>query len=101
MKISYRKYLYKVVTPSTKSKFLTTWVEGDPIEDFDAVKQIKFPLSTTDVDIINAWHEITAKTAEKLWQIKNGKPGAEENNDENQESQENQEIINNSDNSEV
>lgn len=83
MNISYRKYLYKILTPSNKSRLLTTWnEETDPIEQFEAVHQVKFPLSTKDTDIVAEWHEITAKKAEKLYAMKNGKSETNEENTE-------------------
>lgn len=74
MNILCRTYLYKVITPSTKARVITTWNEGDPIEDFTAFDRVKVPLSTSDAEIMNKYHEITKKRAEKLWAEKNGKP---------------------------
>ena len=78
MNIICRPYLYKVITPSNKSRMITTWNEGDPIESFDAFDKVKVALSVSDIEIENKYHEITKKRAEKLWAEKNGKPAVEE-----------------------
>ena len=70
MKIICRPYLYKVVTPSQKGRVLTKWVEGQPLADFEAFEMTKVPLSVTDVEIENTYHEITRKRAEKLFEEK-------------------------------
>ena len=70
MKITWRRYLYKVVEPSQKSRVLTKWVEGQPLADFEAFEMTKVPLSVTDVEIENTYHEITRKRAEKLLEEK-------------------------------
>ena len=70
MKITCRRYLYKVVEPSQKGRVLTKWVEGQPLADFEAFEMTKVPLSVTDVDIENTYHEITRKRAEKLFEEK-------------------------------
>ena len=70
MKITCRRYLYKVVEPSQKGRVLTKWVEGQPLTDFEAFEMTKVPLSVTDVEIENTYHEITRKRAEKLLEEK-------------------------------
>ena len=70
MKITCRRYLYKVVEPSQKGRVLTKWVEGQPLADFEAFEMTKVPLSVTDVEIENTYHEITRKRAEKLLEEK-------------------------------
>lgn len=70
MKIICRQYLYKIVTPSQKGRVLTKWVEGQPLADFEAFEMTKVPLSVTDVEIENTYHEITRKRAEKLFEEK-------------------------------
>lgn len=70
MKIICRQYLYKIVTPSQKGRVLTKWVEGQPLTDFEAFEMTKVPLSVTDVEIENTYHEITRKIAEKLLEEK-------------------------------
>lgn len=70
MKIICRPYLYKVITPSQKGRVLTKWVEGQPLADFEAFEMTKVPLSVTDVEIENTYHEITKKRAEKLLEEK-------------------------------
>lgn len=70
MKITCRRYLYKIVEPSQKGRVLTKWVEGQPLTDFEAFEMTKVPLSVTDVDIENTYHEITRKRAEKLFEEK-------------------------------
>lgn len=70
MKIICRQYLYKIVTPSQKGRVLTKWVEGQPLADFEAFEMTKVPLSVTDVEIENTYHEITRKRAEKLLEEK-------------------------------
>lgn len=70
MKIICRQYLYKIVTPSQKGRVLTKWVEGQPLTDFEAFEMTKVPLSVTDVEIENTYHEITRKRAEKLFEEK-------------------------------
>lgn len=70
MKIICRQYLYKIVTPSQKGRVLTKWVEGQPLNDFEAFEMTKVPLSVTDVEIENTYHEITRKRAEKLFEEK-------------------------------
>ena len=70
MKIICRPYLYKVITPSQKGRVLTKWVEGQPLADFEAFEMTKVPLSVTDVEIENTYHEITRKRAEKLFEEK-------------------------------
>ena len=70
MKIICRPYLYKVITPSQKGRVLTKWVEGQPLADFEAFEMTKVPLSVTDVEIENTYHEITRKRAEKLLEEK-------------------------------
>lgn len=70
MNILCRPYLYKVVTPSVKSRLLTKWNEGDPIEQFEAVERIKYPLSKSDAEITNELHEITKQRAAKLYDEK-------------------------------
>ena len=70
MKMRCRPYLYKVVTPSQKGRVLTKWVEGQPLADFEAFEMTKVPLSVTDVEIENTYHEITRKRAEKLLEEK-------------------------------
>lgn len=70
MKITYRQYLYKIVTPSQKGRVLTKWVEGQPLADFEAFEMTKVPLSVADVEIENTYHEITRKRAEKLFEEK-------------------------------
>ena len=70
MKITCRRYLYKIVEPSRKGRVLTKWVEGQPLTDFEAFEMTKVPLSVTDVEIENTYHEITRKRAEKLLEEK-------------------------------
>ena len=70
MKITCRRYLYKIVEPSQKGRVLTKWVEGQPLADFEAFEMTKVPLSVTDVEIENTYHEITKKRAEKLFEEK-------------------------------
>lgn len=70
MKITCRRYLYKIVEPSQKGRVLTKWVEGQLLTDFEAFEMTKVPLSVTDVEIENTYHEITRKRAEKLLEEK-------------------------------
>lgn len=70
MKITCRRYLYKIVEPSQKGRVLTKWVEGQPLTDFEAFEMTKVPLSVSDVEIENTYHEITRKRAEKLFEEK-------------------------------
>ena len=70
MKIICRPYLYKVVTPSQKGRVLTKWLEGQPLADFEAFEMTKVPLSVSNVEIENTYHEITRKRAEKLLEEK-------------------------------
>ena len=70
MKITCRRYLYKVVEPSQKGRVLTKWVEGQPLADFEAFEMTKVPLSVSNVEIENTYHEITRKRAEKLLEEK-------------------------------
>ena len=70
MKITCRRYLYKVVEPSQKGRVLTKWVEGQPLTDFEAFEMTKVPLSVSNVEIENTYHEITKKRAEKLLEEK-------------------------------
>ena len=70
MKITCRRYLYKIVEPSQKGRVLTKWVEGQPLTDFEAFEMTKVPLSVSDVEIENTYHEITRKRAEKLLEEK-------------------------------
>ena len=70
MKIICRQYLYKIVTPSQKGRVLTKWVEGQPLADFEAFEMTKVPLSVSNVEIENTYHEITRKRAEKLFEEK-------------------------------
>ena len=70
MKITCRQYLYKVVEPSQKGRVLTKWVEGQPLADFEAFEMTKVPLSVSNVEIENTYHEITRKRAEKLFEEK-------------------------------
>ena len=70
MKITCRRYLYKVVEPSQKGRVLTKWVEGQPLTDFEAFEMTKVPLSVSNVEIENTYHEITRKRAEKLLEEK-------------------------------
>lgn len=70
MKITCRRYLYKVVEPSQKGRVLTKWVEGQPLTDFEAFEMTKVPLGVSDVEIENTYHEITRKRAEKLLEEK-------------------------------
>ena len=70
MKIICRPYLYKVITPSQKGRVLTKWVEGQPLADFEAFEMTKVPLSVSNVEIENTYHEITKKRAEKLFEEK-------------------------------
>lgn len=72
MNIVCRTYLYKVVTPSNKSRLITSWNEGDPIEDFKAFDKIKFPLGTTDTEITSKYHEITKAKANKILAERDG-----------------------------
>ena len=70
MKITCRRYLYKVVEPSQKGRVLTKWVEGQPLTDFEAFEMTKVPLGVSDAEIENTYHEITRKRAEKLLEEK-------------------------------
>ena len=70
MKITCRRYLYKVVEPSQKGRVLTKWVEGQPLADFEAFEMTKVPLGVSDAEIENTYHEITRKRAEKLFEEK-------------------------------
>lgn len=70
MKITCRRYLYKVVEPSQKGRVLTKWVEGQPLADFEAFEMTKVPLGVSNVEIENTYHEITRKRAEKLLEEK-------------------------------
>ena len=70
MKITCRRYLYKVVEPSQKGRVLTKWVEGQPLTAFETFEMTKVPLSVSDVEIENTYHEITKKRAEKLLEEK-------------------------------
>ena len=70
MKITCRRYLYKIVEPSQKGRVLTKWVEGQPLADFEAFEMTKVPLSVSNVEIENTYHEITRKRAEKLFEEK-------------------------------
>ena len=70
MKITCRRYLYKIVEPSQKSRVLTKWVEGQPLTDFEAFEMTKVPLSVSNVEIENTYHEIPRKRAEKLLEEK-------------------------------
>lgn len=70
MKITCRRYLYKIVEPSQKGRVLTKWVEGQPLTDFEAFEMTKVPLSVSNVEIENTYHEITRKRAEKLFEEK-------------------------------
>ena len=70
MKITCRRYLYKIVEPSQKGRVLTKWVEGQPLSDFEAFEMTKVPLGVADVEIENTYHEITRKRAEKLFEEK-------------------------------
>ena len=70
MKIICRPYLYKVITPSQKGRVLTKWVEGQPLADFEAFEMTKVPLSVSNVEIENTYHEIPRKRAEKLLEEK-------------------------------
>ena len=70
MKITCRRYLYKIVEPSQKGRVLTKWVEGQPLTDFEAFEMTKVPLSVSNVEIENTYHEITRKRAEKLLEEK-------------------------------
>ena len=70
MKIICRQYLYKIVTPSQKGRVLTKWVEGQPLADFEAFEMTKVPLSVSNVEIENTYHEIPRKRAEKLLEEK-------------------------------
>ena len=70
MKITCRRYLYKVVEPSQKGRVLTKWVEGQPLTDFEAFEMTKVPLGVSDAEIENTYHEITRKRAEKLFEEK-------------------------------
>ena len=70
MKITCRRYLYKVVEPSQKGSVLTKWVEGQPLADFEAFEMTKVPLSVSDIERENTYHEITRKRAEKLLEEK-------------------------------
>ena len=70
MKITCRRYLYKVVEPSQKGRVLTKWVEGQPLTDFEAFEMTKVPLSVSNVEIENTYHEIPRKRAEKLLEEK-------------------------------
>jgi len=65
--------MYKIVTPSIKNRLLTTWKDGDPVEQFEAVEMMRFPLSTRDVDIDNSVREITKQRVEKLLKEKEAK----------------------------
>ena len=70
MKITCRRYLYKIVEPSQKGRVLTKWVEGQPLTDFEAFEMTKVPLGVSDAEIENTYHEITRKRAEKLLEEK-------------------------------
>ena len=70
MKITCRRYLYKIVEPSQKGRVLTKWVEGQPLTDFEAFEMTKVPLSVSNVEIENTYHEIPRKRAEKLLEEK-------------------------------
>ena len=70
MKITCRRYLYKIVEPSQKGRVLTKWVEGQPLADFEAFEMTKVPLSVSNVEIENTYHEIHRKRAEKLLEEK-------------------------------
>ena len=70
MKITCRRYLYKIVEPSQKGRVLTKWVEGQPLADFEAFEMTKVPLGVSNVEIENTYHEITRKRAEKLFEEK-------------------------------
>ena len=70
MKITCRRYLYKIVEPSQKGRVLTKWVEGQPLADFEAFEMTKVPLGVSDAEIENTYHEITRKRAEKLFEEK-------------------------------
>ena len=70
MKITCRRYLYKIVEPSQKGRVLTKWVEGQPLADFEAFEMTKVPLSVSNVEIENTYREITRKRAEKLFEEK-------------------------------
>lgn len=72
MKIIYRKFDKKIVEASSKGRLLTKWNDGDPIEQFEAVERVKYPLAKPDVEITNEWHEITKQRAAKLYEQKNG-----------------------------
>ena len=74
MKITCRRYLYKIVEPSQKGRVLTTWQEEDPIEKFEFIERIKLPLGVTDTEINNMYREITKKRAEKLMAERLGIP---------------------------
>ena len=78
MKITCRRYLYKVVEPRQKGRVLTKWVEGQPLADFEAFEMTKVPLSVSDVEIENTYHEITKQRANKLYEEKNGPTTTEE-----------------------
>lgn len=78
MKITCRRYLYKIVEPSQKGRVLTKWVEGQPLADFEAFEMTKVPLSVSNVEIENTYHEITKKRANKLYEEKNGPTTTEE-----------------------
>ena len=70
MKITCRRYLYKIVEPSQKGRVLTKWVEGQRLADFEAFEMTKVPISVFNVEIENTYHEITRKRAEKLLEEK-------------------------------
>ena len=70
MKITCRRYLYKIVEPSQKGRVLTKWVEGQPLADFEAFEMTKVPLGVADVEIENTYHENTRKRAEKMLEEK-------------------------------
>lgn len=83
MRIICRKLDKKIVEPSSKGRLLTKWKDGDPIEEFEACEKVKYPLSKSDVEIINEWHEITKQRANKLYEQKAGpQEPADESKDE-------------------
>ena len=45
-------------------------MEGQPLTDFEAFEMTKVPLSVSNVEIENTYHEITRKRAEKLLEEK-------------------------------
>lgn len=85
MNIICRPYLYKVVTPSNKTRLLTKWTEEQPVSEFEAFERLKFPLGTSDTEIVNTYHEITKSRAAKLLEEKEGKPQEPAVEDQNQE----------------